>query len=216
MWQWTVMANPPWGIGAMVCCLSVCVSLCWCTCCLVQCRRLWERHFIAFSNITELMMLITNTHMQPVMYTKSTYSVFVYTFIKNTGTHLVSRKSAFSPIWCLLGCLSVCQWNCVCVLCASASLSHCITSCSSGILKKGLLWPQDLHLLSSCFSFSSACKTNILGKQAWTGHLEYWENSYWPGQPMARGTRPILKMQEKWEGQSLFWKNPVQFLKLYL
>lgn len=49
-------ANPLWGIGAMVCCLSVRVSVCWCTCCLVQCRRLCERHVIAFCTITELMI----------------------------------------------------------------------------------------------------------------------------------------------------------------
>lgn len=72
--------------------------------------------------------LITNTRMQPVMYTKSTYSVLAYTFIENTGTHLVSRKSAFSPIWCRVGCLSVCQWNCLCLcvvrFCFTVSLYH--------------------------------------------------------------------------------------------
>lgn len=121
MWQRTngtkaPGANPVWGIGAMVC-----LSVCLCVCLLV---------YMLFSAVQEALgkacycilhhywvndRLITNTSMQLVMYTKSTYSVFVYTFIKNTGTHLVSRKSAFSPIWCLFGCLSVCQWNCLCL-----------------------------------------------------------------------------------------------------
>lgn len=54
-------ANPLWGTGAMACCLSD--RVCACVCVLVsvvfiavQCRRLCDRHVVAFCTITGLMI----------------------------------------------------------------------------------------------------------------------------------------------------------------